>query len=147
MDRKRDNHLRKKTSADVLTAQADVASQRTSASTSTSAKGVGRSDMGRLPALPKSSSETANGLRPKYLRYNIWDPDSEFTPNTSDWTLTAEPLKGSPQSALDDEPVSKTIRENPHLFKIVTPTCVDVFKAYLSSHPNQTFVKSVCNGL
>lgn len=50
-DQKRENHLRK-TSADVLTAQADVDSQRMSAITSTFAKGVGRSDMGRLPELP-----------------------------------------------------------------------------------------------
>jgi hypothetical protein len=86
-------------------------------------------------------------LRPKYLRYNIWDPKSELTPNTADWTLTAEPLEGPPQSALDDEPVSKTLRENPHLFKIVTPIHVDTFEAYLTSHPNKAFVKSVCDGL
>jgi hypothetical protein len=86
-------------------------------------------------------------MRPKYLRYNIWDPDSDFSPNTADWTLTAEPLEGPPQSELDDEVVKKTIRENPHLFKIVTPIQVDVFESYLSSHPNQNFVKSVCKGL
>ena len=97
-------------------------------------------------ASPKNS-EVMNGMRPKYLRYNIWDPSSELTPNTSDWTLTAEPLEGPPQSALDDEPVTKTIRENPHLFKVVTPICVDVFEAYLTSHPNQDFVRSVCRGL
>lgn len=86
-------------------------------------------------------------MRPKYLRYNVWDPDSEFSPNTSDWTETAEPLEGPPQSELDDEIVTKTIRENPDLFRIVTPINVDVFEAYLSSHPNRPFVDSVCRGL
>ena len=86
-------------------------------------------------------------MRPKYLRYNIWDPDSEFSPNTSDWTLTAKPLVGPLQSALDDEIVTKTLNENPDLFEIITPIRVDVFEAYLATHPNQAFVKSVCNGL
>jgi hypothetical protein len=86
-------------------------------------------------------------MRPKYLRYNIWDPKSDFSPNTSDWTLTAEPLEGPPQSVLDDEVVSRTIRENPHLFKIVTLIHVEVFESYLASHPNPAFVKSVCSGL
>jgi hypothetical protein len=86
-------------------------------------------------------------MKPKYLRYNIWDPESEFSPNTADWTKTAEPLEGPPQSELDDEAVTKTIDEYPHLFKIVTPIRVDVFEAYLSSHPNRAFVNSVCRGL
>ena len=86
-------------------------------------------------------------MRPKYLRYNLWDSNTDFSPNTSDWTLSAKPLEGPPQSALDDEAVTKTINENPHLFKIVSPIRVDVFESYLTSHPNQPFVKSVCKGL
>ena len=96
--------------------------------------------MERHPAPQKNLSEVANGMRPKYLRYNIWDPDSDFSPNTSDWTLTAKPLEGPPQSALEDEAVTKTLNENPDLFKIVTPINVNVFESYLSSHPNQAFV-------
>ena len=100
------------------------------------------------PALPTSSSEVpVTGMRPKHLRHNIWNPDSDFTPNTADWTLTAKPLEGPPQSALDDEPVTRTLRDNPHLFKVVTPVRVDVFEAYLASHPNRNFVDSVCRGL
>ena len=95
----------------------------------------------------KNISEVTNGMRPRYLRYNIWDPSSDFSPSTSDWTLTAEPLEGPPRSALEDDVVTKTLNENPHLFKIVTPIHVDVFEAYLSTHPNQPFVKSVCRGL
>jgi hypothetical protein len=49
--------------------------------------------------------------------------------------------------ALDDESVSKTIHENPHLFKVVTPIRLDIFEGYLTSHPNKSFVKSVCDGL
>ena len=86
-------------------------------------------------------------MKPKYLRYNTWDPESEFTPNVADWTLTAKPLEGPPQSALDDEPVSRTLRENPDLFKIVTPINVDISESYLATHPNRGLVNSVCDGL
>ena len=103
--------------------------------------------MERLPVPPRNTSDILYGMKLRYLRYNIWDPDSDFSPNTADWTLTAEPLEGPPQSALDDEVVTKTLNENPDLFKIVTPIRVDIFEAYLSSHPNQPFVKSVCRGL
>jgi hypothetical protein len=58
----------------------------------------------------------------------------------------AEPLERPPRSALDDEVANKTINENQHLFKIVTLVHVDIFEAYLTTHPNQPFVKSVCDG-
>ena len=51
------------------------------------------------------------------------------------------------QSAMDDKVLTKTLCEHSHLFKIVTPIHVDVFESYLSTHPNQAFVKSVCKGL
>jgi len=41
----------------------------------------------------------------------------------------------------------KTIRENPNLFKIVTPVNIDHFENLLKSHPNHPFVTSVCRGL
>ena len=102
--------------------------------------------MERQPAPQRNINEVTDGMRPKYLRYNIWDTDSDFSPSVSDWTLTAEPLEGPPRSVLEDEAVTKTLQENPHLFKIVTPVRVDIFEAYLATHPNQPFVKSVCNG-
>ena len=84
---------------------------------------------------------------PKYLRYNVWDPESNFTPNTAVWTEVAEPLVGPPPCVLDDDEVTKTIQENSYLFKIVTPIRVDVFESYLMLHPNTDFVASVCWGL
>jgi hypothetical protein len=41
----------------------------------------------------------------------------------------------------------ETITNNPSLFKIVSPIKVDIFELYLTSHPNQPFVKSICKGL
>ena len=137
---------RRRMPAEDLMARMDVVSPKKTVSTSTSARSVVREDTEKQPVPQRSISEVTDGMRPKYLRYNIWDPDSDFSPSVSDWTLTAEPLEGPPRSALDDEAVTKTLRENPHLFKIVTPVRVDIFEAYLATHPNQPFVKSVCNG-
>ena len=137
----------RKISVEGSTAKMGVDTQKKNVTIVTPARSVGRGIMGKHPVLQRNHSEVANGLRLKYLRYNIWDPSSDFSPNTSDWTLTAEPLEGPPQSALDDEIVTKTLNENPDLFEIVTPIRVDVFEAYLSTHPNQAFVKSVCKGL
>ena len=95
----------------------------------------------------KDISTAEHGMQPKYLRYNVWDPASDFTPTTADWTETAAPLPRPPQSELNNPIVTKTIREYPDLFRIVTPIKVDIFESYLSTHPNQQFVQSVCAGL
>jgi hypothetical protein len=94
-------------------------------------KSVGKVDMGKQTAVPKSINTITQSMTPKYLHYNIWDPDSDFTPNTSSWTESAEPLCCLPQSELDDVLVTKTIQENPALFQIITPVNVDVLEAYL----------------
>ncbi|KAJ3503737.1 hypothetical protein NLJ89_g8304 [Agrocybe chaxingu] len=84
---------------------------------------------------------------PRYLRYNVWDPESDLSPTTAEWTESAIPLPRPPASALNDPTVAKTIRDNPHLFKIVSPINVNVFESYLSNHLNQPFVQSVVTGL
>ena len=146
MDWERES-LQRKMSFDDLTARLAAGSLKTSVITNTFVRGVEKEDTGSRPALQKNTRDEAYGMSPKYLRYNVWDPESDFTRNTSDWTLTAEPLEGPPQSELDDEVVKKTINENPHLFGVTTPIKIDVFESYLSSHPNQAFVDSVCKGL
>ncbi|KIK05904.1 hypothetical protein K443DRAFT_51347, partial [Laccaria amethystina LaAM-08-1] len=91
--------------------------------------------------------ELAHELCPKYLRYNLWEGGSHFLPSSADWTEAASPLPPVPTSELANPIVTKTIKENPHLFDIVTPIFVDRFENLLESHPNQPFVKSVCRGL
>jgi len=88
-----------------------------------------------------------HGMQPKYLRYNVWDPTSDFTPTTADWTEMATPLSRPPLSELVNPIATKTIREHPDLFKVITPIKVDIFESYLSTHPNQPFVRSICEGL
>ena len=40
-----------------------------------------------------------------------------------------------------------TVRDNPHLFEIVTPINVSQFEELLQTHPNKPFVDSVCLSL
>ena len=94
-----------------------------------------------------SRKDLAHELRLKYLRYNIWEDGNQFSPSSADWTETASPLPPIPSSELTNPIATKTIREDPHLFDIVTPIFVDCFEKLLESHPNQPFVKSVCRGL
>ena len=112
-----------------------------------SAKDVERDVTESQIAKQSHSKDEARGMVPKYLHYNLWDPALDFTPNAADWTKSAKPLVEPPELELKDEAVTKTLRENLHLFKIVTPVEVEVFESYLSTHLNQAFVQSVCNRL
>jgi len=94
-----------------------------------------------------SKKDLAHELCPKYLRNNIWEDANQFSPSSADWTETALPLPPIPSSELANPVTTKTIKENPHLFDIVTPIFVDHFHKLLESHLNQPFVESVCCGL
>ena len=98
-------------------------------------------------SLAKLKRDLALELQPKYLRHNIWEGDDYFSKSSADWSETAKPLPPIPEAELANPIVTKTIKENPDLFDIVTPINVDRFEKLLQSHPNQPFVKSVCLGL
>jgi len=97
----------------------DASSPKTNASTSTPAKAAETVDMGKRTAT-KVINAPEHGMQPKYLRYNVWDPTSDFTPTTADWTEMATPLSRLPLSELVNPIATKTIREHPDLFKVIT---------------------------
>jgi hypothetical protein len=87
--------------------------------------------------------------RPKYLRQSIWaNPDTAplFSP-TASCTLTDTPLPRPPPEEFSNTDAMSTIKQNPHLFRIITPINVDRFQELLATHPNQPFVESVCVSL
>jgi len=87
--------------------------------------------------------------RPKYLQKSIWmDPNSSlsFSP-TAQCTLTDDPLPRPPPVEFQNSEAITTINQNPHLFQIVTPIKVDQFEHLLETHPNRSFVESVCASL
>ena len=83
----------------------------------------------------------------KYLRSFKWTNEGRGVSPVVLSTETAPPLPSTPQSELDNEAASKTIKDNPHLFPIVTPINVDRFQELLRDHPNPAFTRSVCDGL
>jgi len=131
--------------ATISTVSPGVSSLKRAVSSSISARSAEREAM-QGHSVPKTE-ESVYGMRPRYLRHNVWDPNSEFSRTTADWTETAQPLPRPPLEELQNKVVAKTIRENPDLFKIVTPINIDVFESYLLDYPNQPFVRSVCQGL
>jgi len=129
----------------------DANSPNVSAATSTSASLVARVAISATNALPAPRSDSLSppwhGIWPKFLHYNIWIPDADFTPMIADWSETVLSLPQPPLGELDDSIVSRTMCNHPELFKIVIPINVNVFKDYLSYHPNPDFIQSVCTGL
>jgi hypothetical protein len=130
----------------------NAAVQPTLADTATHASNVSNLDMAKITALSKI--DMAYGMRPKYLCYNLWSSEEEANsrntsapPSLADWTEYAKPLPSVPNKELANINAMKTIRENPHLFKIVMPINIDRFEELLIMHPNRLFVDSVCRGL
>jgi len=111
--------------------------------TSTSAVSANVSATPSKIAVNRERERLLRSLYPKYLRYNIWREDS-FSLSTADWTECASPLPLPPEKEINNPIVSKTISENPSLFKIITPINVDRFEFLLKDHPNKPFVASVC---
>ncbi|EIW83091.1 hypothetical protein CONPUDRAFT_25209, partial [Coniophora puteana RWD-64-598 SS2] len=56
------------------------------------------------------------------------------------------PLPRPPESEFRNKAATDTIRQNPALFKLVSPINVDRFEQLLAEHPNRPFVHSVCAG-
>lgn len=87
--------------------------------------------------------------RPRYLQHSVWADHRvpiPFSP-TASCTLTDEPLpQPSPEEFQNSDAVT-TIKNNPDLFRIITPIKVDRFEELLVSHPNKPFVESICTSL
>jgi hypothetical protein len=97
----------------------------------------------KLPELERAPK------RPKYFQRSVWPEPSSCPPfsPTACCTLTDDPLPRPPREEYENLDAVSTIRDNPHLFCIVTPINVDRFEELLVTHPNQSFVKSVCTSL
>ncbi|KAF5358697.1 hypothetical protein D9757_014374 [Collybiopsis confluens] len=87
--------------------------------------------------------------RPRYARDLIWADDDGglkriTLAKSSEFML---PLPRPPENEVLNDLAIKTIKENPHLFRITSPIHVHELKDLLVSHPNQRFVKSVLTGI
>jgi len=86
-------------------------------------------------------------ILPHYSPDLIWRKSDIPRVTSAFATELAAPLPSPPANELKNKVAKKTIKNNPHLFKVVTPINVDRFEKLLKKHPNRPFVKSVCRGL
>ena len=120
-------------------------------STDTSVANVDNMDITKKTAL--SRIDMVYGMHSKYLRYNLWDDEEKgvLVPkiplDLADWTKITKPLPAVPRSEFRNVEAMKTIKDNPNLFKIVTPVNVDRFERLLVMHSNCAFMELVCRGL
>src|ERR1700678_978806 len=87
--------------------------------------------------------------RPKHLQKSMWmDPGSSLSFSlTVQCTLSDDPLPRPPPIEFEISEAITTINQNPHLCQIVTPIKIDRFERLLETHPNRSFVESVCTSL
>ncbi len=112
----------------------------------TTALNVEHEDIQR-PVAPIHPKPILESLKPRRFRGFLWDSHSSFVTPLADLSETLRPLPRPPLSEFMNETAMKTIRENPHLFKVITPINVDRFESLLRDHPNRALVDSVCAGL
>lgn len=136
---------RMKSVSDLMVRQV-VASQTLPANTVTPVLDAAKQVMVEDPA-PRLNELVVLGLRPKYLRHNLWSLDSDPKLTAAEWTEIARPLQRPSSTEFDNLPVRKTIDDHPDLFKIVTPINVPKLRSLTESHPNRPFVESVLEGL
>jgi hypothetical protein len=80
------------------------------------------------------------------MQRSVWtevNSAHQFSP-TACSTLTESPLPRPPPEEFANLEAESTIRQNPHLFRIITPINVQRFEELLQTHPNKPFVESVC---
>ena len=89
-----------------------------------------------------------SGIKPpKYLRNFYWEGDVDGISCLAKISEFLPPLPSVPDDELKNHAVTKTIKENRHLFDIVTPINICRLESLLINHPNQPFVVSVLSGL
>jgi hypothetical protein len=120
--------------------------------TSTFARGAGETTpspnaIAQLQFLSDSEPLEPRAKRPRYLREFMWSGnfDDDYSPTAV--STEFDPALPRPPSSEYTPAVMKTLQENQHLFKLVTPINIDVFESLLADHPNQPFVSSVVTGL
>ena len=81
------------------------------------------------------------------MQRSVWtnvDETHSISP-TAFSTLSDNPLPRPPPAEFDNIDAVSTVRDNPHLFKIITPINVTRLEELLETHPNKLFVQSMCS--
>jgi hypothetical protein len=125
----------------------DVCKRRRSVNDNTSAMCVGNLDINGKTANNMLSERVPKHM--KLLHGFVWSDiiNNEFFSPTAHFTLTDPPLPRPPPNKFENEEAIKTIQTHLDLFTAMSPIKIDAFEHLLLSHPNHTFVESVCVSL
>jgi hypothetical protein len=85
--------------------QKDAVSAKENATSNIAVSNVEREAMKNPTAKLNQTKDHKHGMNPKYLRHNLWDPITNATSCTSDWSETALPLVRPPPKEFRNEPV------------------------------------------
>lgn len=85
--------------------------------------------------------------RPRYVRDLVWASDEPSRTTLALYTESMPSIPSPPENEMSNTIALDTIKNYPHLFKIVTPINIDRFQSLLTNHPNRPLVDSVCRGL
>ncbi|KAJ7848530.1 hypothetical protein B0H13DRAFT_1513949, partial [Mycena leptocephala] len=83
----------------------------------------------------------------RYLRDFVWSGGFEDDYSPTAVSTEFDPPLPRPPSSEYTLAAMKTLKESPHLFKLVTPINITVFDSLLAHHPNRPFVRSTLRGL
>jgi hypothetical protein len=101
-----------------------------------------------VPTNPKRARIVDNVVKPtRYGRSLYWEGSVDGVSRLAHISESLRPLPSVPDDELQNNIVTKTISDNEHLFRIVTPINIDRLAALLVNHPNPPFVTSVLRGL
>jgi len=118
------------------TVRVDVDSQTQDANIIMHAKAVAKQGMER-GHVGGTTEEEMFGMRPRYLRYNLWTPNVDPMVTAAEWMLSARPLLQTSQNGFRNSSVNKKINENLSLFEIVMPVKVEALEQLLKAHSNR----------
>ncbi|CAA7269722.1 unnamed protein product [Cyclocybe aegerita] len=122
------------------------------ASTLTSVQGAGTPATSLTTAQARRSDEHPNRFNmvsycPRHARDFIWEENEQPRVTLALASEHFNPMPPVPTHKLSNSITCHTISSYPYLFQVVSPIRISVLNNFLVSHPNQPFVRSVCEGL
>jgi hypothetical protein len=93
-----------------------VVFQTQDVNTNTCVSCVGKVDMERRPVESESRDEKL-GLKPKYLRQNLWSLEIDSKKTAAEWTELAEPLPWPSPCEYKNLPACQSLSERPISFR------------------------------
>jgi hypothetical protein len=123
-----------------------VGSPKRPVNTSIHASRADKLDMGS-PHVGRETEIIEFGMKPRYLRYNLWTPEADPRVTAADWTISANTLPRPSSDEWQNASALRMVAQRPDLFQIISPIDVSALERLTVTHPNRPFVESVIEGI